>query len=97
MNLLQVKALSHLREDLTDILDYCYTQDQIVLHFSQYLLGELSRANIEDYDFFPNVTTSGIDVTVHVFFPWDSTARHEFTVVKKDSPKAAYNRAMGIV
>ncbi len=97
MNLLQIKSLNKFEEDLKLILSHCYTRDQIVTHFSQYFLGQLSQRVIEDYDFFPNVTTSGIDVTVHVFFAWDNTARHELLIVKNDSPGAAYNRAMGIV
>lgn len=97
MNLLQIKSLNKFEEDLKYILNRCYTQDQIVSHFSIYLLGEMIQRNIEDYDFFPNVTIHGIDVTVHVFFPWDNSARHELLIVKDDSPGAAYNRAMGIV
>lgn len=97
MNLLQIKALGKCAEDLKMILNRCYTQDQIVAHFSQYLLGEMIQRNIEDYDFFPNVTLNGIDVTVHIFFPWDNSARHELIIVKDDNPSAAYTRAMGIV
>lgn len=97
MNLLQIKSLNKFEEDLQAILNRCYTHDQIVTHFSQYFLGQLHQRNIEDYEFFPNVTLTGIDVTIHVFFSWDNTARHELLIVKDDSPSAAYNRAMGIV
>ena len=97
MNLLQVKTLDKLQCDLTDLLNRCMTRDAIVTHFSQYLLSHLMSNIIEDYEFFPNVTTSGTDVTVHVYFNWDNMTRHELLIVKDDSLGAAYNRAMGIV
>lgn len=97
MNLYQIKALDKIQCDLTDLLNRCMTRDAIVTHFSQYLLGQMTFGNIEDYEFFPNVTTTGTDVTVHVYFNWDNMTRHELLIVKDDSLGAAYNRAMGIV
>lgn len=97
MNLLQVKTLDKLQCDLEDILNRCMARDAIVTHFSQYLLGQMTLGHIEDYQFFPNVTTSGTDVTVHIYFNWDNMARHELLIVKDDSLGAAYTRAMGIV
>ena len=97
MNLLQAKALDRFATDLTDLLKRCGTRDQIVTHFSQYLLAQMSLQHISDYDFFPEFTATETHVKVHIFFPWDITQRHEFIVKKSDSPSAAYNRAMGIV
>lgn len=97
MNLLQARALDRFHTDLTDLLKRCTSRDQIVTHFSQYLLAQMSLQHIEDYDFFPEFTATQTLVTVHVFFVWDLGARHELVIKKDDSPGAAYNRAMGIV
>ncbi len=97
MNLLQMKALSKFEEDLTELLKRCHTRDSIVTHFSQYLQGAMTKNYIEDYDFYPELTSTETIVKVHVFFQWDLTARNEIVIKKNDSPKAAYNRAMGIV
>lgn len=97
MNLLQAKALEKFRHDLTDILLRCTSRDQIVTHFSSYLLGQMVQQHIEDYDFFPEFTPTETIVKVHVFFVWDITARHEIIVKKNDNPQTAYNRAMGVI
>jgi len=96
-NLLQLKLIYKIQADLQSLIDRCYTRDQIVIHFSQYLLGQLACGAIEDYDFFPNVTLTGIDVTVHLYFSWDNMARHELLIVKDDTLNAAYTRSMGVV
>lgn len=97
MNLLQIKIMNRIEHELALLLDHCISHDEIVGHFSQYLLGQLVLNYVDDYDFFPNVSASGIEVTVYLYFIWDNKARHEFTLVKNDSPDAAYTRAMGVI
>ena len=97
MNLLIVRTLDRISLDLTNLLNKCTSRDDIVMHFSHYMIGQLSQQHVEDYDFFPEITATETIVRVHVYFPWDAMARHELTIRKKDSPTAAYNRAMGVL
>lgn len=97
MNLLQARMLDQIHTELNELLKRCHTNEQIVTHFSQYLLGQLAQGYIEGYDFYPEYTPTQTLVRVHVFFIWDLGARHELVIKKDDCPGLAYQRAMGVI
>lgn len=92
------KALTRIEDDLTNILDHCSSSQQIITLFAQYLMGQFHLGEIEDYDFLmPVFTPTDTHVTVHIFFPWDITMRHELIVKKPDNPHQAWKRAIGVI
>lgn len=97
MNLVQSKNLNAIEEDLTNLLKRCSSRDAILTHFSTYLLGAMLKFDLEDYEFFPEITDTEMNVRILIYFPNDIYKSHELLIKKNDAPLAAYNRAMGIV
>jgi hypothetical protein len=92
-----IKVMDRVEQELTDLLQRCKTHDQILTHFSTYLLAQQNSRDIEDYAFFPEVSANQTKVRVQLYFNWDNLASHEFTITKKDDPTYAYDRAMGVI
>jgi hypothetical protein len=90
--------LAKLQSDLQDLLECCSTTDQINAHFSQYLLGEMQKNNIEDYEYYTEFTDSTITARVGVFLASNAGMnKYEILVVKMDNANDAYDRAMAVV